>query len=335
MTDKISDSKNPSSAADSAAKAARDFQREMQDRIAAEVDKRRGEGKYPPSFEAKLRTVYEGLLPKGSTKDSKDLSHLMYMVDRTAFMDIDVPLASNKPGVSKLKTVLRKLMAWYLNYLLQQLTNFHANLLQLLHAYDLRMQRIERRLTEFNSEAPALPVVLTDDAVGTILSHLGGPEGRILVTSCTSSSLLSQLDANGYDAYGIDTDTSRLDALASKGTDARFDAPYEHVAGLKKSALQAVILQGTFELLSTADKVALLKMLKTSLVKGGKLIVLGRPVASDLEGDLRIAVDLAPGRLFASETWQYLLSRNGYSCVAQVAAVEGGLFIVGAVGGEE
>lgn len=335
MTDKISDFKNPSSATDSAAISARDFQREMQDRIAAEVDKRRGEGKYPPSFEAKLRTVYEGLLPKGSTKDSKDLSHLMYMVDRTAFMDIDVPLASNKPGVSKLKTVLRKLMAWYLNYLLQQLTNFHANLLQLLHAYDLRMQRIERRLTEFSSEAPALPVVLNDDAIGTILSHLGEPAGRILVTSCTSSSLLSQLDAHGYDAYGIDTDTSRLDALAAEGTDARFDRPYEHVAGLKKAALNAVVLQGTFELLSTSDKVAMLEMLKSSLVKGGRLVVLGRPTAPDLEGELRVAVDLAPGRLFASETWQYLVGRAGYKHVSQVASLEGGLFIVGATRGEE
>jgi hypothetical protein len=47
-------------------------------------------------------------------------------VEDTALVDIEVPILSSRRSVRAVKLGVRKLVAWYLRYLTQQVTAFHA-----------------------------------------------------------------------------------------------------------------------------------------------------------------------------------------------------------------
>lgn len=290
------------------------FQSDVYKRIQEEVSKRRAEGKYPPSFEARLRTTFEALVPKGGGSTKEDVAHLLYEVDRNAFMDIDVPLASNKPGIAQVKKSLRTLMAWYLNYLVQQITNFTANLMQLLHLFEKRLTSVEARVAYLNPVVQVVPVVISEPDLKEVLKILQPHQtGRTLVTSAATNSLLSHLGLANFDAYGIDSDASSLDALSQVPLDVRWDDLFEHLVHLGKDTLSSAVLQGQFELHSLGDKEAMLHNVHEALLPGGTCIIIGHsPKVIATRTDLAVAQDLSPGSYFHPETWKVLAERAGF-----------------------
>jgi hypothetical protein len=301
---------------------AAEFQAKMQERIEQEVNRRRAEGKYPPSFEAKLRSLYSELVPKGQGASEKDLRHLIYSVDRSAIVDIDVPLQSQKPGVTHLKTVLRKLMAWYLNYLAQQLSNFHANLIQLLHAYDLRLSRLERRESTVTIKHSRVELDLDGRQLEKCLEVVGSTSrrGRTLVTSCGSSELLTQLAGSGREVYGIDHDPSGLDQLAERGYDVRWDETLRHLEHVRPRTLDAVVLQGSDEVSETNDKVSTIQRIFEILRPEGTVaVVVHDPSMLANNESLAITLDLSSGKLFQPVTWRHLLQEVGFEGVEIVS----------------
>ncbi len=291
------------------------FQARMQQRVEQEVMRRRAEGRYPPSFEAKLRTIYNELVPKGQGASEEDIRHLIYSVDRSAIIDIDVPLQSQKPGVTYLKTFLRKLMAWYLNYLAQQLSNFHANLIQLLHAYDLRLSRLERQETKIGLAGARVDLDLDTRQLERCCAEIetAASQGRTLVTSCGSSELLVALSDRGCKVYGIDRDSTGLDNVAERGLDVRWDETLRHLEHVRSEMLDAIVLQGSDEVADTKEKIAIVQRSLQALFPGGKLaIVVHDPSALASNETLAVTFDLSPGKLFQPATWQYILQEVGF-----------------------
>ncbi|MGC8480342.1 MAG: hypothetical protein ACP5PJ_02235 [Acidimicrobiales bacterium] len=300
----------------------KEFQREMQRRIEAEVRRKRKEGLLLPSVEAEMRRIYERLLPKGIGRSAEDFAHLMYTIDRSAVIDIDVPLRSRIAGVTYVKTVLRKLMAWYLNYVTQQLTNFHANLSQLIHALDLRLSQIERALPSTRELPLVYEVTLSDDAITVVAGQVvprTGPEcevDRILVSAAGANGLLRSLDGLGYNVYGIDRVPARLDDLARHGVEVRNERLRTHVDRLAPASLGAAVLQGDFELLELGDKLAVLEGLTSALAPGGRVVLVGHdPSVATRSRAERVAVDLSPGSYLHRETWEFLFEFFGFTSI--------------------
>jgi hypothetical protein len=321
----------------------REFQREMQRRIEAEVRRKRKEGLLLPSVEAEMRRIYERLLPKGIGRSAEDFAHLMFTIDRSAVIDIDVPLRSKIFGVAYVKTVLRKLMAWYLNYVAQQLTNFHANLSQLIHALDLRLSQIERALPSTQELPLEYEVTLTDDALDLVVDRVAKDDrsrcevDRILVSVGGANGLLVKLDEKGHNVYGIDRVSARLDALARRGVEVRDERLRSHVDRLAPASLGVAVLQGEFELLELGDKLAMLERMATVLAPEGRIVLVGHdPDAAARGRAQRVAVDLSPGRYLHRETWEFLLELFGFSSIESNVLPSGSsrksqLFIVSAV----
>ncbi len=281
----------------------------IQEKIAQEVERKRREGAFSPSFERRLRDSFERLIPQGGGTSREDFWSLFRSTDRAAFMDIDVPVASNTPGVSKVKKIIRSLTAWYLNYLLQQITNFTANLMQLIAALDLRIKSLEDRIPPQNesiSRSVAIPV--SEKTAEFVSNLLADSPGRVIVTGCAASGILSHLAKSGADVYGVDTDEKVLDQLQQSGLDVRLSSTLEELENVRDGSLRGVLLQGSFELESLSTIRRILRSAAEAIEVGGKIVLITHPPDLKLgDKESKIAIDLAPGHLMHTETWEELL----------------------------
>ncbi len=285
------------------------FQGSIQARIAQEVERKRKEGVFPPSFERRLRDSFERLVPQGGGTSREDFRSLFRSTDRAAFMDIDVPIASNRPGVSKLKKIIRSLTAWYLNYLLQQITNFSANLMQLLAAMDLRIKTLENRISPQGAEVGrSIAIPISEKASVYVSGVLSNLPGRSIVTGCCSSNVLTALFTTGADVYGIDTDETLLDQLQQRGLDVRLASTLEELENVRPATLNCVVLQGDYELESISKIRRIIDSAASAVGVGGKIVLIThRPELKLEDRQSKIAIDLAPGHLMHRETWEELL----------------------------
>ncbi len=300
----------PSTLEESSNESIGSFQGSIQEKIAQEVERKRREGAFPPSFERRLKDSFERLIPQGGGTSREDFWSLFRSTDRAAFMDIDVPIASNTPGVSKVKKFIRSLTAWYLNYLLQQITNFTANLMQLIAAFDLRIKSLEDRIpfpSESIGRSPAMPV--SEKTAKFVSDLLANSPGRLIITGCTASNILSSLTESGADVYGVDTDETVLDQLQQSGLDVRHSSTLDELENVRDGSLYCVLLQGSYELESLGKIRRILKSAARAVEVGGKIVLITHlPDFKLNDKESKIAIDLAPGHLLHTETWEELLS---------------------------
>ena len=111
--------------------------REIDDEVAA----RRASGDFPPGMERDLDLIFARFAPAIVASD--DLDALLEQADRGAFVDVDVPTGSRLPAVSIVKRVLRKLMAWYLRYIAQQVSVFASSTVGALRLLGRRVAALE------------------------------------------------------------------------------------------------------------------------------------------------------------------------------------------------
>ncbi len=320
---------NEPTAQDAEAKA---YLLSLEKRIREEVAHMRAEGKYPPSLARRVRTYYRTLLPDGAASGQRDFDAIFNTVDRIAYMDIDVPTASAKPGVAFAKRALRTLMAWYLNYLAQQFNNFATNLVHLLGITDARIGAIEARMdtsafraTELLDTTASVRVQAETSAkVAEILSEV---RGRILVAECTDGALLERLVEGGLNAYGVESRPGLLQTAESRGLELREAGTLEHLASVAAGSLSALVLSGLVDRESAATRVAALAHARRVLEAGAPLVLAcASPQAFD-EPANRVEADLSPGRPYAAQTWEFLLGRLGFDSVT-IESFKAGHYLV-------
>ncbi len=295
------------------------FQDNLYAQIEKEVLERRSKGEYPPAFELAMDKAFKRHAPHPGEASVYSSEHLLDMVEATGYIDIAVPTKSSTPGVSYLKWFIKKLTAWYFNYISQQISNFVVNLVHLLRVAHVRLDKLEKRVYELYPEiiAADLPpsLGLSVQNLITLQTDLNSTVGRVLVTECATGDTLKELSELGLDAYGIDHRASLLESL-NEQADIRWQTLTQHTKALATHSLAAVVLQGSFELRSTNDKLDTLATLAKALKPNGLMLILYHdPSKSMVDRTLTVAKELAPGRLFSEVTWRHMLEGLGFQVV--------------------
>ncbi|MGH9301128.1 MAG: hypothetical protein ACRD0I_12310 [Acidimicrobiales bacterium] len=291
---------------------------EVMDQIQAEVRKRRAAGDFPPSEERRLDRIFARFTPVGDTDGH--FAEALKKADRSAYIDIEVPTASEKPGVSQLKRTLRRLMAWYLNYLVQQLVHFTSATMRVLHLMDERVTELELEVA--GRRAPALEdpdeaVVASDlsEWDDFVVDYMGGTSGRVLHAECGEGGILARLQGAAVDAYGVDSRARLLDAPARAGLDVRLEEPFDHIGAVADAGLSGLILSGFPDRMPLGAQRRLVTLARTKLARGGRFVLVGTcPRAwSQMVGE--VGADLAPGHPLHGATWAHLLEAAGFEQV--------------------
>lgn len=291
------------------------------DKLMAEIEEdvraRRRSGELPADLERELDLVFARYAPVGAV--SGDFEQVVARVERSAFIDVQVPVASEKPVVPYVKRALKKSMGWYLNYLAQQVSAYAHASTRAMRILGERVERIEREEAP-GAGAAALAALRRDrqaDDLGawhaTVAERLGGATGRVAHAEAGNGALVAALKAAGFDAYGVEPlDGLALDPVA--GAELRIDEALDHLRVLPAGALGGLVLSGCVDRAPRGEQLELVRLASTRLDDGGTLAVLGTDPSSWAAAD-PVAADLAPGRPLHAATWAHLLQAEGLTSV--------------------
>ena len=293
-----------------------DFQQLLRE-IDEEVEARRASGDFPPGMERDLDLIFARFAPAMTSGD--DLDALLEQADRGAFVDVDVPTASRLPAVSLVKRFLRKLMAWYLRYIAQQVSVFATSTVGAMKLLGRRVAALEATTpgadpaTRDASSRAAQPPDLMSLA-DAIVRHLDGVSGRVLVAECGDGALVRRLVDAGIDAYGCDPRLALAEA-AGLTVEIRHDDVIEHLRAVDHEALAGLVLAGTVDRVPVGIQIAVADLAAGALAGGGRLALVGTDPDAWGRTTSVVDADLAPGKPLHAQTWAHLLAERGFGAV--------------------
>jgi len=291
--------------------------------IRDEVARRRAAGDFPPSLERELDLAFDRYVPAGSV--SSDFTEAVRAADRAAYINVAVPTESQKPGVGEVKRVLRKVMAWYLNYLAQQTTAFATASVRAMRSLGERLEMVEEQLAEL---APARDDAADRPPIAPDLGPWAGlcveclpRRGRVLHAECGDGALLRSLVEAGVDVYGVEPRGPLVDAAAAAGLEAWPDDPIEHLSAVADGYLAGLVLSGCVDRLALPRQRRLIDLAAAKLAPGAPLIIIATLPQAWTTSVAPLEADLAPGRPLHPTTWAHLLGRSRF---ADIAVQDGG-----------
>jgi len=285
----------------------------LQAEINAEVRRRRASGDFPLGLERELDTMFARYAPAGA---GDDFDEVMTQAETQSFIHADVPTASNIAPLVYVKRALRKLMAWYVRFLAQQVTAFAGAITRAVKLLGERVDTLEtvtvlagqRTVAEVRERRAGPDLAPWAELV---VAELGGARGRVLHTECGAGSLVGALVACGANAYGVEPiEALALDASRA-GLDVRVDDALVHLRALPDRALDGVVLSGCTDCLPLGEVLELADRAVAVLAPGGQVVVLSTGPAAWAGTLDPIVADLAPGRPLHPETWSHLLAERG------------------------
>ena len=287
--------------------------------IKEDVRRRRAAGDFPPSLERELDLVFDRFVPVGPLDG--DFGEAIKAADRAAYINVAVPTASQKPGVGEVKRVLRKAMAWYLEYLAQQVTAFSTSSVRALRALAERTTHLEEQLARWRpaeDDGRDRPAVAPDLSAWEtlVVGRLSGVGGRVLHAECGEGQMVRALIAGGVDAYGVDPRGPLVDAAVAAGLEAWPDDPVAHLGAVADGSLAGLVLTGCVDRLALGSQRLLVALAAAKLAPGGRLIVLAVAPERWASAVPPLEADLAPGRPLHAATWAHLLGRARFEQVA-------------------
>lgn len=298
------------------------------DEIYAEAARRRRSGEIPAGLERELDAAFAKVAPPAAVGD--DLAAVIERVERASFIDVDVPTASNRPGVAPVKQVLRKSMAWYLRYVAQQVSGLGSAVTRGLSLVDAKLVALEEATPgadpRVRAELLAVPPAVVPPGFHPVLveAAAAGPDGgRVLHTECGEGSLVLALLAAGVAAYGVDPRRELLGGAARRAADVRAEAALPHVRSLPDANLAGVVLSGVTDTAPVGVQVALADEVVRLVRPGGCVAVL----VTDPSTWPPVVQDLAPGRPLQAATWEHLLTSRGCT-VAGTHRADGATLVV-------
>ncbi len=283
--------------------------------IDVEVRRRRASGDLPAGLERELDELFLEFSPVGLQGKAR-LRENLALVDGAAYIDISVPVESQKKVGVYVKRLIRKSLSWYIGFIVHQIVKFGwavSRMLHLLvdHVEDLESTIDSIRIPELPSTA--VPVVdagaawWADDAVAA----LSGTTGRVLHAECGNGSLVERLVAAGVDAYGVDPAELAIEPAVDRGLDVRAESALDHLEVVAEEALSGIVLSGSVQWLHPNQRDRLVALAAARLAVDGVLVLHSRTPEAWRRQHSHLVEDLSPGRPLHPETWTHLLEALG------------------------
>jgi SAM-dependent methyltransferase len=284
--------------------------------IDAEVGRRRASGDLPVRLEQELDELFLEFSPIGLQGKAR-LRETLALVDGSAYVDMAVPVASQKLVGTYIKRLIRKSISWYLGFIVHQIIRFAWSVSRMFHVLVDHVEDLEAAVeTQRTPELPATAVPVVDPGsawwADEAVSALSGVDGRVLHAECGNGSLLDALVAAGVDAYGVDPADAVIEGALDRGLDVRAESALGHLEVVADQALGGVVLSGSVQWLHPNERDRLLRMAASRLVVDGVLVLHSATPESWMAGSSPLLSDLAPGRPLHAETWEHLLLQHGF-----------------------
>ncbi|CAA9239863.1 MAG: hypothetical protein AVDCRST_MAG50-2155 [uncultured Acidimicrobiales bacterium] len=290
--------------------------------IEAEVRLRRASGQFTLAMERELDDTFEALTP--TARRAQDFQSALEEVEEAAFIDVDLPVASNAPGGTQAKLALGRLMTWALRHVAQQTTTFAGTTARALRvlssridALDDEVRRVEALLSDRSEEADAeRQLHIAELEIGAWHDRLAlafaGSTGRVLHADCGSGGLVALLESSGIDAYGVEPLPRLADVAVANRIEVRLDSVAAHLARVPDEALAGIVLSGCVDRLVPPDLIRLANAVTRVLQPGGRLAIVSSTPAGWMATTTPVIADLSGGRPVHPETWLTLLAQRGF-----------------------
>jgi hypothetical protein len=284
--------------------------------IDAEVRRRRASGDLPAGLEQELDELFLEFSPVGLHGRAR-LRETLALVDGSAYVDISVPVESQKAVGSYIKRLIRKSMGWYIGFIVHQIVKFAWSVSRMFHVVVDHVEDLEKAVeSQRTPELPASAVPATDPGSSwwsaDAVSALTGIKGRVLHAECGPGTLLDALIASGVDAYGVDPNESIIEPAIDRGLDVRAESVLDHLGVVAEEALSGMVLSGSIQWLHPNQRDRLVTLATSRLAVEGVLVIHSATPESWMMDNSHLISDLAPGRPLHADTWTHLLADHGF-----------------------
>jgi hypothetical protein len=288
--------------------------------IDAEVKRRRASGDLPAGLEQELDELFLEFSPVGLQGKAR-LRETLALVDSSAYVDIAVPVESQKMVGTYVKRLIRKTMGWYLGFIVHQIVKFAWSVSRMFHVMVAHVEDLEAEVGTLRiPELPrsAVPVAVPGSTwwAPEAVAALTGLRGRVLHADCGDGSLVDALIAAGVDAYGVDPSEAGIESAIERGTDVRAESMLGHLEVVGDEALAGMVLSGSIQWLHPNERDRLVHMATARLAVEGVLVIHSSTPESWTAATPPLVSDLVPGRPLHAETWTHVLHLHGVRTTA-------------------
>jgi SAM-dependent methyltransferase len=288
--------------------------------IDAEVKRRRASGDLPAGLERELDELFLEFSPVGMQGKAR-LRETLALVDGSAYIDIAVPVLSNKAVGVYVKRLIRKSTSWYMGFVVHQIVRFAWSVSRVLHLVVDHIDDLEATVDSLRAPELSPSVVPVVDAgaswwAPTAIASVRGVSGRVLHAECGNGSLVEALVGAGIDAYGVESNELAVEPGIGRGLDVRAESILDHLQVVSEEALGAIIISGPVQWLHANDRQRLVQLASSRLTLGGVLVLQSMTPEAWQRTAPSLVTDLAPGRPLHAATWSHLLAGQGVQSVA-------------------
>jgi hypothetical protein len=267
-------------------------------------------------LERELDLLFEELVP--GRVDERDFEAVLDRAERAALIDILAPIDEERLGYAQAKRAVRKMLLWYMDYIVQQLSTFAGATTRAVRILGERVEHLEERLgTEARSAThagsrPAPPGASpAAEWAEWAVARLEGVTGRVLHADAGDGTLLRALVDAGLDAYGVEPQ-DRARAPADSGLEVKAEGVLEHLGRVGEGALHGLVLSGCVDRLPVEGRLSLADRVAEVMAPAGVVVVVGLTPAAWLSGRGGVEADLTVWRPFQPDTWTWLLGARGF-----------------------
>lgn len=286
--------------------------------IEREVRERRRSGDLPTDLERDLDRLFEAVAPPGAI--GTGFEPTLERAASAALVDPVGPTDSRFPGVSFLRRVLRRLLAFYVEHVVRQVSAFGVTLVRAVRLLGKRVSALEARSPALDPRARSLVAPVASDidtAPWTQLAEnlFGKSSGRVLHAECGDGRLAARLAEIGVDVYGVDPRDDAAALADGLRVEVRAVDVLAHMRALPKGSLGGIVLSGCVDRLAMGDLAEIAGLAAAATADGAPMLILGVHPAFWARSRSPLAADLAPGHPLHPETWEWLLANRGFEDV--------------------
>lgn len=257
--------------------------------IKDEVRRRRAAGEYPQALLDRLSEIFE--LP-----DERQDPELFAVVDSVRPLHSDRPLIG--PAITLTKRTVRRLLAWYVQPMAHEQTEFNLALLRQLRTLEAQVAGAATSWSPAQPvTSPGLRAVAAARARALVASGVD-VSGGVAVVGCDAP-LLAELTGSGIHVF-----TART-----------ADEP-AWVASLARAPRSVLYLAGSLGRATPAESVSIMQLARSALVPSGVLVV-DAPLAASAQSD-PATVDVTMRRWLAPDAATLLLEMAGFESPRRV-----------------